>query len=151
MPNHPSSEQLSLLADRRLSAPEIEALEGHLGNCSECSQELEKTERVKVRLRSMPTHYAPPKLIAALRRQHLEVSPRGQWWSPVALWKPILALAIAGGVWFGFHQRQTEDYVDMDSLLAAHSKYQAEGLLPQGDFAQASYSAQLASFYRHDE
>ncbi len=152
MKDHLLSETISLYADRRLPVEEMESSEKHFENCADCSKELQQFEGLKSRMAALPAHYAPPQLVAKLRREHLPtVSSLRSWLTFQFLWKPIAALLLMGGAWLGFHSRQTQETIDMDTLLAAHSKYQAENLVPSGDFAQANYSAQLASFYRNEE
>src|SRR5262245_6712342 len=113
MNEHLLSEKISLYVDRRLTASEMESAERHLAGCSDCARELEHIEGLKVRLGALPVRYAPPRLVAALRRRHLgSRQPRLNF---RALWKPLAALAVAGCLWFGFHARQNEDYVDMDA------------------------------------
>jgi hypothetical protein len=75
------------------------------------------------------------------------------WLSSGNMFRPALAFAAAlvVSVVFVVNRPQKEDeYVDLDSLLVAHAKYQGESLMPQADMSQSNYSARLASFYQDE-
>jgi anti-sigma factor RsiW len=153
MAEHIDPEELSLYVDQQGTAEERERISLHIGHCPGCAQDVENFERLKLRLSSLPKHYAPPSLVAALRQTHLRKAPsllhRLQFF-----WKPLSALAVGlliSSFWIFRQSDTSQDHVDMDALLEAHSKYQMESLVPQPDLARSDYSARLASFYRDEE
>jgi anti-sigma factor RsiW len=158
MMNHIEGDLFAAYIDGELEESRRHEVTSHLDTCAACAGEMERFQEVKIRYSRMPRRPAPPELLAKL--DHLR-SPRPRWyerwigvgalppvWRPVAVFAAIAAFVVAMLV--GRANRNPE-FVDLDSLLVAHSKYQAESLVPHPDMAQSNYSARLASFYRDEE
>lgn len=153
---HEPSDQLSAYADGELPAGELAAVEAHLGACPPCREALAGLREVKSALAAAPTRPMPPALIAALEADHarrLEAAPRFAWLWP-RLWIPAGALAGAlalATLWVGLSSRlASEDELPLEPLVAAHSRYAAETLVPQSVPAASNGYLQLA-YFRPDE
>ena len=57
------------------------------------------------------------------------------------------AVALVALVWFGVHRSATDQTIPLEPLLAAHSRYTAEALVPPTELVAANYSAQLNAYY----
>jgi anti-sigma factor RsiW len=146
MNTHIRGTDLSALVDGELAPSLRDESLAHIERCSRCKTELERLERTKIRLAAMTKHIAPAALLSSLRRKHSAPTPWRAWFT----WKPLAvmgAVAIVAGVWFSGRRSAASDYIDMDSLLAAHARYQEEALVPHVVMANARFSARLASFY----
>ena len=144
MNNHIKGAQWAAYIDNEMDVDEKKVIQNHLNNCSVCAQEVEKFQELKIRFSRLQHHTAPRQLIELLKNQY---SPRQTFaqifWRPVAA---VVVLAAVASIFFIYRPNAEPDYVDLDSLLVAHSKYQAESLVPSADMSQSNYSARLASF-----
>lgn len=110
---------------------------------------------IELRLARLPKREAPPELIQKLKATYMRPLWRERltaWAHTPLLWQPIGALAI-GALIFSFwflNKKNTADQIDLEPLLAAHSRYQLEVLVPQADLARSNFSAQLASYTSND-
>ena len=95
----------------------------------------------------------PPELIADLSRRFARPSwgervsgwmPRPQVWIPAGA---LATLALFSGLWLHMRGADPDQYVPLEPLLAAHSRYEAESLVPQGSLVASSYSSQLTAEY----
>lgn len=101
-------------------------------------------------LKSAPRRAMPADLAAAIEAK---LSRRAPWAFlrlplPTRVWAPAGALALATlaiGVWFRTLDRDPDQYVPLEPLLAAHSRYTAESLLPEDNLVAASYTAYSAA------
>jgi anti-sigma factor RsiW len=157
MTDHITGETYAAYIDGQLSDERKETVKSHLEACSACSTEMERFQEIKIRFSRIPKRTAPPELLAKLDRWQ---EPRVGWLERVRSWIMPQALWWPAGVFAGivlvstvvFIKRPSNsDFVDLDSLLVAHSKYQGECLVPHADISQSNYSARLASFYRDQD
>lgn len=110
-------------------------------------------DAVRTRLARLPARSAPPQLILKLRKI-MQQEPWYQkffhWFLIPRVWKSVGAFGVvvcSVVTWMALRTEPEQAFVDMDTLLAAHSRYQEENLVPTADMAHADYSARLASFY----
>lgn len=116
----------------------------------------EDEREIQRRLAALPTHNAPAALLTRLKEIYLPLP----WWHKILNplihpgWKPLgtlAALALLVGLWFVRANNNHDDSVSLEPLLAAHSRYQAENLVPSGDLMASDFSAQLAVYYGEKE
>jgi anti-sigma factor RsiW len=150
MKNHPPIEILSASIDGSLSDPGLSDVRDHVRLCDPCRRDLDGLRSARASLRSLATLSAPRDLMAALRQEFVPpaVAPARRWrWLRVAA--PAFAtLAVAAGFWFT--RQPAEPELALESLLAAHSRYQAESLVPPADMYDANFSGHLASYYANE-
>lgn len=147
---HKESLALSAYLDGELDATEKAQVAAHLSDCSSCRQELSELEFAKKRLAGAARRAMPPELIAAIEAQ---VSSPWRWLRDLA--KPVVlvpagvlaAAAVLVGVWFNMTRNDPDQYIPLAPLLAAHSRYSAEALVPSNNLATGSYSQQLTDEY----
>jgi anti-sigma factor RsiW len=152
MSAHVQGETLSAYLDGELSSSEAAAAEGHLTNCPACRRALVTLRTGKALLAAAPRHALPSALMNALRRRFSRPSWRERLLAAFRLprvWVPAAALAAAFSVayWRG---GRAEESIPLEALSAAHARYAAESLAPQGGMASSDFSAQLAA-YRNDD
>lgn len=139
---------LSALVDNELSPQERARIEGHLQACMECRSELASLRRAKALLAAAPRRAMPSELVAAIEAR---VEGRATSWawlrgfvSAPRLWAPAGALALAAllmTAWMSLLDRDPDQFVPLEPLLAAHARYTAESLVPEDNLVAASYSA----------
>ena len=146
--NHEDGVLLSALADGELTGAEAARVEAHLLGCAPCRAELQSLRAMKSLLAAAPRRAMPPELVAAIesrlgRRatpwallQRFAAVPR--YWAPTAA---LAAAAVAMTLWVHVLDRAPDQYVPLEPLLAAHSRYQAESLVPEDNLVAASYSS----------
>ncbi len=153
MDEHAEKNLLSSYMDEVLMSDEKNQVESHLEECLSCSKELEELRHLQLRLAHLPHHEAPAALMAKLKKEYAP-SPWLQllsgWFFGPALWKPIGAFVVTAllvSAWI-LKQQSTpdEDFISLEPLLAAHSRYKAESLVPSSDMASSNFSAQLAVY-----
>ena len=148
MNTHENGELLSAYLDNALSLDETAAFESHLSSCPSCRSELESLGRAKSLLRRAPRRAAPPALIAAIEERLV----RPSWLSilkrlipETRVMVPAGALAVAALVlWL---RSASQPPIPIEPLLAAHSRYTAEALVPASELVASNYSAQLNACY----
>lgn len=147
-------EQISQYLDGTLSAGPRAEVQRHLAGCAECTATLNDLVEVKRRLSTLPRLKAPADLVAALVADHGagEGAPvrrlRAFWPVPAA----FAAVAVMIGGWGYLNTGATaEAGLDGTSLILAHSRYEAEGLVPHGDLVASDYSGGLAEDYAEPE
>ena len=157
MSEHLKGETFSAYIDGELPPERSRELRDHLESCTACTRELEQYQEVKIRYSRLPARSAPPQLLRRLREtvQPAPFIPRrlSQWFSPSTLWRPLAALSAAAVVSIAVFLKmpsRDQEFVDLDSLLVAHCKYQGEVMVPHPDMSQSTYSARLAAFFRDD-
>src|SRR4051812_38674665 len=110
----------------------------------------EEHQDLRLSLSRLPRRSAPPKLMRALKRKYIGrpwLDEWRAWFSWPVLWKPVSAFAVGAflaGLWISKWKSSEAEFVDMQPLAAAHSRYQAESLVPPGDMAGSNFGAQLA-------
>jgi anti-sigma factor RsiW len=145
---HEEALLLSALADNELSVDETARVTRHLETCADCRAELAHVRRAKALLAAAPRRAMPPDLVAAIEAR-LERRPGPfpalrRFIAAPRVWAPVSALALAGllmTLWVRTLDRDPEQYVPLEPLLAAHSRYTAESLVPEDSLVAASYSA----------
>ena len=120
----------------------------------------DENDPIRNRLRSLPRHAAPPALMRTLNHAFLDApAPRrtiGRWFADVVPLRPVAAFAasvvVLGLVAVGVQRNARADKgMDVDALLAAHMRYQAENLVPSADPSHADMSAQLVKYYADED
>jgi anti-sigma factor RsiW len=146
--NHEEAALLSALVDNELSVEETGRAARHLEACAECRFELAQRRATKALLAGAPRRAMPPELVASIEAR-LEGRPRPfprlrRFASAPRVWAPAGALALAAlamSLWVHALDRDPDQYVPLEPLLAAHSRYAAESLVPEDNLVAASYSA----------
>ena len=145
MNEHADGTELSAYLDGAL-APEPRArVELHMFSCADCRAELDSLRHLKLALSSAPRKSMPPDLALALEQRF--VSGARRWYAPLtkaALWTPAGTLAVAAMVvslWL--RSAPTLDEIPLEPLLAAHSRYSAEALVPEDNLMASNYSDQM--------
>ena len=113
----------------------------------------ETHQDIRLKLGRLPQHAAPAVLLRSLHHQYAEthwIEKIRAWFVWPTLWKPVGALTVAAVIaaaWMSHTRNKLDDYIDMQPLVAAHSRYQAETLVPDGDMAATNFDTQLAMYY----
>ena len=157
MKEHKESLLLSAFLDGELSPREQGRVEAHLKSCAPCRGELSYLRRAKERLAASPRRAMPPELIASIEGRLRELDAAAapgilrrlagllslpRVWAPASA---FAAVAVAAVVWFGIKGREADRGIPLEALLAAHSRYEAESLVPQGSLAVSNYSDLVTS------
>ncbi|MBV9080018.1 MAG: zf-HC2 domain-containing protein [Elusimicrobia bacterium] len=149
-------DDLTAYLDDFLSAEQAAAVREHLAGCIGCSLEANSLIETKRRLSSMSRLRAPDRLISRLERKYAGrplLERIRDFLSMPAVLRPAgvaLAGALVAGVWL-YSNGAFEHKLDPGPLLAAHSRYQAELLVPQAEMSNAAFSGQLAALDQHQE
>jgi anti-sigma factor RsiW len=142
---------LSAFVDGALTGEERQSLDAHLAGCPDCRRCVEELRLLKRRLAAAPRRAMPPDLIAATlaRIDSPWALLRGLARPTVAV--PAFALAAAALiVGFWFNASRGDQFVPLEPLLAAHSRYTAESLVPEDNLVAGSYSRNLTEYYSDD-
>jgi anti-sigma factor RsiW len=148
MNTHIDGIEISALLDGALAAPDRERADAHLAVCAACRQEFESLRHMKLVVASAPRKNMPAELALALERRLVAGSPRWKTVLKPAFWVPFGAVAAAVltvGVWM--NQARAADELPLEPLLAAHARYSAEALVPEGNLVASNYSDQLNTIY----
>lgn len=151
MRDHEEEFLLSAYLDGELAGSERSRLQSHLVSCRPCRLELESLRDTKSLVASAPRRAMPPELIAGIegrlsRRPWLE--RLGEWVRLPRVWIPAgAAAALLAGLWWGMAGENPEREVPLEPLLAAHSRYSAEALVPEDNLVASNYSVQLTAYY----
>jgi len=140
---HPEPALLSAFLDQALNAAERQALNQHLAGCERCRLGLRRLEESKQWLAHLPPPPVPDDLLPRLARIAVP------WWHlpKVKIWIPAGALAmslLAVMVW-EVQRPQVEEGIPIGILAAAHSRYEAESLVPLEDLSSPNFTAELAA------
>ncbi len=117
----------------------------------------EEHQDLRLRLSRVPYRSAPPALLHALREKFAPTptdSHWQRWFAWPVLWKPVGALALGAllaGAWIARWKVSEAELIDMEPLAAAHSRYQAETLVPAADMAGSNFGGQLAVYYGDED
>ncbi len=144
---HEDAVLLSAWVDGELNAEEKTRVQRHLESCAACRAEVTELRAAKRLLASAPRRAMPPELVAAIEAR-LERRPGPLAWlksfaGAPRYWAPTAALASAAvllSLWFHVLDRDPDQYVPLEPLLAAHARYQAESLVPEDNLVADSYS-----------
>jgi anti-sigma factor RsiW len=148
MNTHENEELISAYLDNALSTDEMASVQSHLSSCSSCRSELESLSQAKSLLRRAPRRAAPPELIAAIE----ESLARPSWLAIFKRFMPEMRVLVPAGalaavalsLWLRSSLQQP---IPIEPLLAAHSRYTAEALVPASELVASNYSAQLNACY----
>ncbi|MFA6002692.1 MAG: zf-HC2 domain-containing protein [Elusimicrobiota bacterium] len=150
---HEEYELISAYLDGELSDAESAAVSGHVSSCPSCRAQFQSLRAAKARLAHAPRRALPPALVGQLERR----LARPTWGSLLErLWPPLRVLVPAGAfaaaaaaAWFwGSLRAAAPDHaIPLEPLLAAHSRYTAEALVPASELVASNYSAQLNAYY----
>jgi anti-sigma factor RsiW len=157
MVDHLAGELISAYVDGELSGAEKTRAEAHWETCASCRAEFEAFRKTKSWLSQAPRRSLPPGLIAGMEVRLLRPSWAGRfksWFALPQVWIPSGAFAAAAlvlGFWMGYQARVNQQALSLEALLAAHSRYVAEALVPHGGLAAANFSAQLAADNNEDQ
>jgi len=150
MNGHEAGHLLSAYLDGALGPEEQARVDAHLASCGACRGELEGLRKTKGMLASARRRDMPPDLFEALQakagRAEGRIAP-WLWARRPQAWIPVGAAALATlllGIWFGWGPG--EEDIPLEPLVAAHSRYSAEALIPHGDLVASNFSAQLALY-----
>jgi anti-sigma factor RsiW len=149
MNEHLEEDILSTYTDGELSASERVTAEIHLAACASCKAALASIQETKDVLKCAPRRAMPPELIAALeeRCQPSRWEILKQWIHSQRVWIPVGAAATAVlfvGLWMGLQKNPEEESLPIETLIAAHERYSAEGLVPSSDSSSSEFSSQIA-------
>ena len=158
MKEHLKGNEFTQYIDQELEPDQLSEIKTHLDSCPPCADELNQFRAIKIRLNRIPQRMAPEALIQSLKKRY---GSEPNWWRkiaawmvPVPVWKPVtiaaLIAVVTAMVLINKLSHKEEEFVDMDSLLVAHAKYQGESMVPEADMSQSNYSMRLASFYRDE-
>ena len=145
---HEDAHLLSALADSELASEDKSRVESHLKACAACREAFESLRQTKRLLASAPRRAMPPDLVAAIEQRlagaRLSLAWLPRWFQQPRIWAPAGALALATllmSIWVHVLDRDPDQYVPLEPLLAAHSRYSAESLVPEDNLVASSYSA----------
>jgi len=153
MSHHESWHMLSAYLDNELSPNEWALVESHLQNCRLCKRELETLHKTKMLMGSVPRRAFPADLLAQVQRNlrpssvwgiFLDRCARPRVWIPTGAFAVVILLL---ALWVGGKNMLTDRYLPLEPFLAAHSRYAAEGLIPEGDPVASDFSAHLAAYH----
>jgi anti-sigma factor RsiW len=150
---HGDGELFSAFLDGELSAEESDAVRAHVSFCQICRDELASLRQAKTTLGRAPRRAIPADLVASLERR----LTRPLWKTvlerllpPVRILVPAGAFAAVGLcalAWLGMREPAADQSIPLEPLLAAHSRYTAEALVPANELIASNYSAQLNAYY----
>jgi hypothetical protein len=157
MSNHIEGALLTAYADSNLTIQETHQVETHLSVCEACKIELAGLRDIKQRLGNMSRLHAPTELLDRLKEIYLTPSlweRIREFFHFTPTWKPASAFALLAlllGLWFVRNRNGEDEVLNIEPLVAAHCRYEAENLVPTGDMMNSDFSAQLAVYYGEKE
>lgn len=144
---HEEAVVLSAYVDGELGGEELSRVKAHLDGCGSCRAEAAALRATKRLLSGAPRRAMPPELVAAIEERLDRARSPFAWIRAFArtprYWAPAAALATAAllvTTWVHVLQRDPDQYVPLEPLLAAHARYQAESLVPEDNLVAESYS-----------
>jgi anti-sigma factor RsiW len=146
MKDHIEGAELSAFLDGEMPIKDRARVDGHLAACSACRTELDSLRHLKLVLSSAPRRTMPADLALSLERRF--VGAQTPWAALIkpAFWIPagaVAAAALTVGLWL--RVAPSADELPLEPLLAAHSRYSAEGIVAEDNLVASNYSDQLAS------
>ena len=168
---HVEQEWTSAYVDGEMTPQELAQFTSHMGVCVECRREVQSLRDVKIALSSSSRPGTPPHVrraalssssrralpAALLDRLERRYSPAASGWERLwnwvrvpRVWVPAgtLAAALASALlWMGggLPSFTSQDVLPLEALVAAHARYNAEGLTPRSDMANSDFSSRLAA------
>lgn len=145
---HEEAVVLSAYVDGELSGLELARVKAHLDACGACRAEADALLSTKRLLAGAPRRAMPPGLVASIEARLERPAPARFGWlksfvSTPRYWAPaatVAAVALVVTTWVHVVQRDPDQYVPLEPLLAAHARYQAESLVPEDNLVAESYS-----------
>jgi len=153
---HGEDELISAYLDGELCDEEAGAVRDHISACTSCRSEHESLRAAKALLARAPRRAMPPELMDQLERRLsrplwrelldrlLPPMPSVRVLAPAGA---FAAAALVAVVWFGARRAAPEPAIPLEPLLAAHSRYTAEALVPASELVASNYSTQLNAYY----
>jgi anti-sigma factor RsiW len=148
MSTHIDGPEISAFLDGALAAPDSARVDAHLSACAACRFEFESLRHMKLVLSSAPRKNMPAELALALEARLVKGAPRWKTLLKPAFWVPVGAVAAAAltvGLWM--NRARAADELPLEPLLAAHARYSAEALVPEGNLVASNYSDQMNTIY----
>jgi anti-sigma factor RsiW len=148
MNTHIDGAEISAFLDGALAAADRTRVDAHLASCAPCSRELDALRHMKLVLSSAPRKTMPAELALSLERRLVAGSSFWKSLTKPAFWIPVGAVAgavLTVGLWM--RQARAADELPLEPLLAAHARYSAEALVPEGNLVASNYSDQLNTIY----
>lgn len=151
MHEHEESQLLSAYLDNDLDSSERGRVASHLSSCHACSGEFEGLKRTKAALAGSLRRSVPPEILAELDRRYSRPSAALFWhafWRAPGLaitTRAMAAAALLVGLWLGVNSRNQEE-IPLGPLLAAHSRYSGETMVPQEDLVASNFVTELALY-----
>lgn len=145
---HIEGVEISAFLDGALAASDSARVDAHLAACDSCRFELESLRHMKLVLSSAPRKNMPAELALSLERRFVKGAPRWTALLKPAFWVPVGAVAAAAltvGLWM--NRARAADELPLEPLLAAHARYSAEALVPEGNLVASNYSDQMNTIY----
>ena len=145
---HVDGPDISAFLDGALGAADRARVDAHLSSCASCLRELQSLRHMKLVLSSAPRKNMPAELVLALEQSFVTAVPRWRTLVKPAFWVPAGAVAVVAltvGLWL--HQARVADELPFEPLLAAHTRYSAEALIPDDNLVASNYSDQLTAMY----
>jgi len=153
MKTHGEGELISAYLDGELSGEEAAAVQAHVSSCPACREDMDSLHAAKSLLARAPRRAMPPELVAELERR----LARPLWRELLDRLNPPLRVLVPAGalaaaalvavVWSGLCRAAPDRSIPIEPLLAAHSRYTAEALVPASELVASNYSAQLNAYY----
>ena len=156
MNQHPEGPWLSAYLDEELDAAETLRIRRHEASCSQCREELNSLKGIKTLLAAAPRRTMPEGLAARLENLYRRPSIWKKVLSRLSMprvWVPVGTLAAAATAllfWLGPSFGPDPDSIPLETLLAAHARYEAESLVPSGDLLHVPFSEQVAKTDEED-
>ncbi|OVE75530.1 hypothetical protein BVX98_07380 [bacterium F11] len=152
MKQHKEWHLISAFIDNELKSDEKSTVESHITKCSSCRNEYDQLLRIKDLVDTSLRHSMPADLIDNLIRQaeKTTLSERiRRWFQAPQVWIPAGSLAtvlLIIGIWMGLTPEQTANTLPLEPLLAAHSRYIGESLVPRRHTSSSNFSIHLARY-----
>jgi anti-sigma factor RsiW len=150
---HGRNDLISAYLDGELSDKEADAIQEHISCCFSCQEEYASLHATKAFLARAPRRAMPPELATQLIRKLSQPVWRvflSRLLPPARVLVPagaLAAAALAAVVCSGLCRFSPNQTIALEPLLAAHSRYAAEALVPACELVAANYSAQLNAYY----
>lgn len=148
MKEHGPWRMLSAFLDGELEPGLRPSLQKHLKDCDFCRFELAALGRMKGALAASSRRPLPPDLLEDMESgfgpgawSFWGASGARRVWAPAGA---VAAVLLSLGTWLGWRVLSQRGAIPPEPLLAAHSRYKVEGLVPPGDMVASIFYSALA-------